>query len=156
MTSQSTHYVYRIYKDERLLYVGMTSNLRKRMMDHACKHWWPVKPVIKITEKSSEWEAREYERDLIRQFVPPENIQLSTIRSKVESFGFLDIDPLIPVSHAIDLYGTQHALAMALHVSKGAVSQWKLQGYVPPLHAHRLCAMHPSIKERFSRVKKAA
>lgn len=68
--------VYRIYgADGRLLYVGMTGDLRQRFWQHASQRWFLLAETIRVEWFATEKAAREAERQAIRAEHPQRNIQ---------------------------------------------------------------------------------
>ena len=62
-----------------------------------------------------------------------------------------EIDPIIELTNALDFFdGNQSKLAKSLKLSRSVVNEWISGGreLVPPLHAHRLVALHPEIPHK--------
>lgn len=68
-------WVYRTYdKRHVLLYVGVTSDLRTRLITHRATRWWPMVAVITRTEFATASEARAAELTAIKDERPLYNI----------------------------------------------------------------------------------
>jgi predicted GIY-YIG superfamily endonuclease len=68
--------VYRIYDaGGRLVYVGMTGDLRQRFGQHASQRWFLLAETIRVEWFATEDAAREAERQAIRGEHPERNIQ---------------------------------------------------------------------------------
>lgn len=71
---QSEHYTYALYRGERLVYIGQTKDLQRRMREHKshgkvfsqCKYWGPFK---------SDDESKAYERQLLAKYRSKNNGQ---------------------------------------------------------------------------------
>lgn len=69
MSAEQLHYVYKLYGrlSGRLLYVGMTNDLLRRIGEHKRKRdWWCYIGRIDFDEFPNEWSARIAENKLIR------------------------------------------------------------------------------------------
>lgn len=70
------HYVYRIFDaDSRLIYVGCSHDMEKRIYSHRQLMWWaPQIDRIKITVHPNKKAAHEVEREIIRTEKPRWNL----------------------------------------------------------------------------------
>lgn len=63
--------------DGRLLYVGVTGNLRRRFQQHAGKSWWSTVACREGVRFPNRDGALQAETALIRRYRPPHNRQLN-------------------------------------------------------------------------------
>lgn len=77
MTAPTTHVVYRAYSaDDGCLYVGCTTDLKRRMREHKrTSAWFPAMARIVSSEPMGEGLARSEERRLIRELSPLYNVR---------------------------------------------------------------------------------
>lgn len=72
-------YVYRIYDHtDRLLYVGMTDHLRKRLRDHKSKPWGGAAFRVEWDLWDDREAAGREEWRLIRRHRPPWNVEMNS------------------------------------------------------------------------------
>lgn len=74
------HTVYSLWNDQgECLYVGRTTNLRRRLQQHARQvAWWPSVEYMQKIEISNLTDANTVERALIRSYKPMHNIRHTT------------------------------------------------------------------------------
>jgi excinuclease UvrABC nuclease subunit len=69
------YFVYRAFDSEgRVLYIGQTCNLGRRISDHVCSSWWCDAASITWEHFDSREDALEAERAAIRAERPPHNV----------------------------------------------------------------------------------
>lgn len=71
---QRTHYLYRIYADKTLLYVGVSVDPEARMSKHRLRPWWRTATAIRIERRSSRADALAAEREAILAENPLHNV----------------------------------------------------------------------------------
>jgi predicted GIY-YIG superfamily endonuclease len=77
-------WVYRAYDKRRvLLYVGVTNDLRSRLITHRATQWWPMVDVVTRTEFATASEARAAESAAIKTERPLYNIVGTYQRGRV-------------------------------------------------------------------------
>lgn len=64
------HYVYQLWGHRECIYVGLTSNLGKRLAQHVTKEWWP--DVVRVTAERypDKYSGLDVEKDLIQELAP--------------------------------------------------------------------------------------
>ena len=74
MDTTAPHTVYRLYDAEgRLLYVGMTNNLPRRLEQHARKPWWARVARTDLQQEPNRGAAMRAEAEAIRTERPAYN-----------------------------------------------------------------------------------
>lgn len=72
----SKHYIYKAIKDDRVLYVGITTSLERRFSQHSKgSAWWDEKDYMVFTLVENETIARIYEMYYMNKFKTKYNIQ---------------------------------------------------------------------------------
>ncbi|MQA17309.1 MAG: hypothetical protein GEV09_25250 [Pseudonocardiaceae bacterium] len=57
----------------RVIYIGMTGDPKRRMLQHSDKYWWPEDPEVSVEWYGSRAQARWVEAEEIRRHQPPAN-----------------------------------------------------------------------------------
>lgn len=69
------HWVYRLFAENRCLYVGMTKDLDRRLDEHRySKEWWSEVDRIESDWYPTRSEAMIYEEGFIRRLDPVHNV----------------------------------------------------------------------------------
>lgn len=58
---------------DRTVYVGVSGDGPSRLSSHATKPWWPTVASARFEHYEHRWQARQRERELIRELQPPHN-----------------------------------------------------------------------------------
>ena len=77
---ERTHYLYRVYSGEKLLYVGVSIDPQARMEKHRLKPWWRNVTDVKVVRCESREAALSAERAAIIAENPTHNIARPKVR----------------------------------------------------------------------------
>lgn len=130
-------YIYRLYSDEELLYVGITNNLTVRLSNHRTnKDWWPSVSHMKITEALSLQEALKEENQIILTEHPRHNkrIEMGEIKQAYSrptrdgSHRYNRTLPTDEVSYLNSLPTDEQVVERAYELYRAG---WSMQSIVP-------------------------
>lgn len=73
---ETAHFVYAAFdSSDGVLYVGVTSNVNRRLTEHRSKPWWPMVAAVETSRALPRDAAYALERSLIRKHSPEFNTQ---------------------------------------------------------------------------------